>query len=196
MTNVHSASTLVQEEIFGPVLTVQTFRTPKEAVALANNTKYGLGASVWTENVGLALETAISIRAGAVWVNGHNMFDAAAGFGGYKESGYGREGGREGLHAYVKPKYMSEENTPNVTDAMRENERWGQSEMSIPSPRSRESIELLGSSGSDITIGSTTSSHELNSPHHIDRTPKMYVGGKQKRPDQGHVRPVLSPSGT
>ena len=177
------------------MLTVQTFRTPKEAVSLANNTKYGLGASVWTENVGLALETAISIRAGAVWVNGHNMFDAAAGFGGYKESGYGREGGREGLYAYVKPKYMSGKFRPNVTNAMVENERWGQGAMSIPSPRSKESIELLAcSGGSDITT--MTSSHEISSPHHIDRTPKMYVGGKQKRPDQGHVRPVLSPSGT
>jgi aldehyde dehydrogenase (NAD+) len=98
VTNVHSASTLVQEEIFGPVLTVQTFRTPKEAVSLANNTKYGLGASVWTENIGLALETAVSVKAGVVWVNGHNMFDAAAGFGGYRASGFGREGGREGLY--------------------------------------------------------------------------------------------------
>ena len=82
-------------QIFGPVLTVLTFRTPKEAIALANNTKFGLAASVWTENVNLALETAISIKAGACWVNAHNMFDAAAGFGGYRESGFGRDGGKE-----------------------------------------------------------------------------------------------------
>lgn len=82
-------------QIFGPVLTVLTFRTPKEAIALANNTKFGLAASVWTENLNLALETAISIKAGACWVNSHNMFDAAAGFGGYRESGFGRDGGKE-----------------------------------------------------------------------------------------------------
>lgn len=72
-----------------------TFRTPKEAIALANNTNYGLGASVWSENLSLCLEVAISLKAGAVWVNGHNLFDAAAGFGGYRESGYGRDGGKE-----------------------------------------------------------------------------------------------------
>lgn len=81
--------------MFGPVLTVLTFRTPKEAIALANNTRYGLAASVWSEEINVAMETAISIKAGAVWINGHNMFDAAAGFGGYRESGFGRDGGRE-----------------------------------------------------------------------------------------------------
>lgn len=82
-------------QVFGPVLTVLTFRTAKEAIALANNTRFGLGASVWTENMNLALETAISLKAGACWVNCHNLFDAAAGFGGYRESGYGRDGGKE-----------------------------------------------------------------------------------------------------
>lgn len=82
-------------QIFGPVLTVLTFRTPKEAIALANNTVFGLGASVWTENISLGLEVAISLKAGACWVNCHNMFDAAAGFGGYRESGFGRDGGKE-----------------------------------------------------------------------------------------------------
>lgn len=72
-----------------------TFRTPKEAIALANNTKFGLAASVWTESSALGLEVALSIKAGACWVNGHNMFDAAAGFGGYRESGFGRDGGKE-----------------------------------------------------------------------------------------------------
>ena len=82
-------------KVFGPVLTVLTFRTAKEGIALANNTNYGLGGSVWTENLSLALEVALSIKAGSVWVNGHNLFDAAAGFGGYRESGYGRDGGKE-----------------------------------------------------------------------------------------------------
>ena len=82
-------------QIFGPVLVALPFRTAKEAIALGNNTNYGLGGSVWTENVSLALEVAMSIKAGTIWVNAHNMFDAAAGFGGYKHSGYGRDGGKE-----------------------------------------------------------------------------------------------------
>ena len=82
-------------KVFGPVLTVLTFRTAKEGIALANNTNYGLGGSVWTENLSLALEVALSIKAGSLWVNGHNLFDAAAGFGGYRESGFGRDGGKE-----------------------------------------------------------------------------------------------------
>lgn len=82
-------------QIFGPVLVVLPFRTAKESVALGNNTTYGLAASVWTENVSLALEVAISLKAGTVWVNCHNLFDAAAGFGGYRQSGYGRDGGKE-----------------------------------------------------------------------------------------------------
>jgi aldehyde dehydrogenase (NAD+) len=97
---VEPASVLAREEIFGPVLVATTFRTPDEAVALANNTRYGLAASVWTENVNRALEVGARIKAGVVWINSTNMFDAAAGFGGYRESGFGREGGREGLYEY------------------------------------------------------------------------------------------------
>ncbi len=74
-----------------------TFRTPDESVALANNTPYGLAASVWTESINLALDIAPKLKAGVVWVNSTNLFDAAAGFGGYRESGFGREGGREGM---------------------------------------------------------------------------------------------------
>ena len=80
-----------------------TFRTPDEAIALANNTRYGLSASVWTENVNRALEFAARVKAGVVWINSTNLFDAAAGFGGYRESGFGREGGREGLAEYLAP---------------------------------------------------------------------------------------------
>ncbi|HMO06780.1 MAG TPA: aldehyde dehydrogenase family protein [Paracoccaceae bacterium] len=97
------ANPLMQDEIFGPVLVSCSFRTPEEAVALANNTRYGLAASIWTENVNLALDIAPKLRAGVVWVNGTNMFDAAAGFGGVKESGFGREGGPEGLRAWLRP---------------------------------------------------------------------------------------------
>ncbi len=101
-TNVSPAATIAQVEIFGPVLVSMTFRTPAEAVELANNTPYGLAASVWTENINLALDVAPKIKAGVVWINCTNLFDAASGFGGYRESGFGREGGKEGMWEYVK----------------------------------------------------------------------------------------------
>src|SRR5207253_6041890 len=101
-TNVSPSSTIAQMEIFGPVLVSMTFRTPAEAVALANNTRYGLAASVWSENINLALDVASKLKAGTVWINSTNLFDAASGFGGYRESGFGREGGKEGLYEYVR----------------------------------------------------------------------------------------------
>ena len=103
ITGLAPSDRLMQEEVFGPVLVSCTFRTPDEAVQLANNTRYGLAASVWTENLNLALGVAPRLVAGVVWVNGTNMFDAAAGFGGTRESGFGREGGWEGLAAYLRP---------------------------------------------------------------------------------------------
>ncbi len=102
-TGVEPASTLAEVEIFGPVAVAMTFRTPGEAVELANNTRYGLAASIWSENINLALDTAARVKAGVVWINCTNLFDAAAGFGGYRESGFGREGGREGLAEYLVP---------------------------------------------------------------------------------------------
>ena len=102
LTDVAPASTVAQVEIFGPVLVSMTFRTPAEAVALANNTRFGLAASVWSEDINLALDVARQVKAGVVWVNSTNLFDAASGFGGYRESGFGREGGREGLFEYVR----------------------------------------------------------------------------------------------
>src|SRR5258707_2181888 len=104
-TNVEPASTIAQVEIFGPVLVSMTFRTPAEAVQLANNTPYGLAASVWTENVNLALDVAPKLKCGVVSVNSTNLFDAACGFGGYRESGFGREGGREGFLDYLRPRF-------------------------------------------------------------------------------------------
>jgi len=101
-TNVAPAATIAQEEIFGPVLVSMTFRTPAEAVALANNTRYGLAASVWSEDINLALDVARKLKAGVVWINATNLFDASSEFGGYRESGFGREGGKEGLYEYVK----------------------------------------------------------------------------------------------
>ncbi len=106
LTDVQPASTVAREEIFGPVLSVMSFRTLHEAVELANNTAYGLAASVWSENINVALDVASRIKAGVVWVNGANQFDAACGFGGYRESGYGREGGREGLYEYLQPSWL------------------------------------------------------------------------------------------
>src|SRR5215218_2635207 len=108
-TNVQPSSTIAQVEIFGPVLVAMTFRTPSEAVALANNTTYGLAASVWSESINLALDIAPKIKAGVVWINSTNLFDAAAGFGGYRESGFGREGGREGMWEYLVPDRASPE---------------------------------------------------------------------------------------
>jgi aldehyde dehydrogenase (NAD+) len=100
-TGVTQAHRIAQEEIFGPVLSVLTFRTPDEAVAKANNTPYGLSAGVWTEKGSRILSMANQLRAGVVWANTFNRFDPTAPFGGYKESGFGREGGRHGLEAYL-----------------------------------------------------------------------------------------------
>src|SRR5712675_954459 len=111
-TNVHPTSVVAQQEIFGPVLAAMTFRTPAEAVELANNTAYGLAASVWSESVNVALQVASRIKAGVVWVNSTNLFDAASGFGGYKESGFGREGGREGMLEYLEPAWFK--NAPKL----------------------------------------------------------------------------------
>jgi len=153
LTDVQPSATLAQEEIFGPVLVSMTFRTPSEAVELANNSRYGLAASVWTENLNLALDVAPKLKAGTVWVNCSNQFDAAAGFGGYRESGFGREGGKEGLFEYVKPFWESRLSK----EPFQELPRFAPSE-AIP---------------------------EQGLPE-IDRTPKLYIGGRQVRPDSGY----------
>ncbi len=154
ITGLGPADPLMQEEIFGPVLVSTTFRTPTEAVALANNTRYGLAATIWTENVNLALDIAPKLAAGVVWINATNLFDAAAGFGGVRESGFGREGGWEGLGAYTRPKTQ------------------GRALARITPKRA--------SGGEDAGI---------------DRTPKLYVGGKQTRPDGGYSRAVAGRTG-
>jgi aldehyde dehydrogenase (NAD+) len=100
-TGVSQAHRIAREEIFGPVLSVLTFRTPGEAVEKANNTPYGLSAGVWTEKGSRILSMAAQLRAGVVWANTFNRFDPTSPFGGYKESGFGREGGRHGLEAYL-----------------------------------------------------------------------------------------------
>jgi len=162
LSNVHPASIVAQQEIFGPVLAAMTFRTPREAVELANNTVYGLASSVWSENLNVALEVAAQIKAGVVWVNSTNLFDAACGFGGYRESGYGREGGREGLVEYVEPKWFKHAPRLSATDQPAAPEPDDEMETSTPA---------------------------------IDRTVKLYIGGKQVRPDSGYSMEVRTQDG-
>ncbi|WP_298676477.1 aldehyde dehydrogenase family protein, partial [uncultured Lentibacter sp.] len=155
ITGLSPSSKLMQEEIFGPVLVATTFRTPAEAVSLANNTRYGLAATVWSENVNLALDIAPKLAAGVVWVNATNLFDAAAGFGGVRESGFGREGGWEGLAAYTKPKGRVKALSKTAPNA--------------------------GKGGPETGA--------------LDRTEKLYIGGKQARPDGGYSREVFAKTG-
>ena len=165
-TNVSPAATIAQVEIFGPVLVSMTFRTPAEAVELANNTPYGLAASVWTENINLALDVAPKIKAGVVWINCTNLFDAASGFGGYRESGFGREGGKEGMWEYLREQGAG----------------------------SREQVRSKSNTRSKArTTKERTAPGSLLPP--IDRTYKLFIGGAQVRPDQGYSRKILSPSG-
>jgi aldehyde dehydrogenase (NAD+) len=173
-TNVHPSSTIAQQEIFGPVLVSMTFRTPEEAVALANNTPYGLAASVWSENINLALDVAPKIKAGVVWINSTNLFDASAGFGGYRESGFGREGGREGMWEYLK---RSEERGTGSEGKDKDRARRG------AASKSRKA---------DASHDPRSSRH---APPPIDRTPKLFIGGKQARPDSGYSRKVLDAEG-
>ncbi|MFL6444416.1 MAG: aldehyde dehydrogenase family protein [Candidatus Sulfotelmatobacter sp.] len=161
LSNVHPTSIVAQQEIFGPVLAAMTFRTPNEAVELANNTVYGLASCVWSESINVALHVAAQIKAGVVWVNCTNMFDAACGFGGYRESGYGREGGREGLLEYLEPKWLK--HAPKLSAS--------------PAPAPLE-----------------PSQPQASAPV-IDRTVKLYIGGKQSRPDSGYSMEVRAADG-
>ena len=149
LTDVSPSDQVVQDEIFGPVLVSMTFRTPSEAVALANNSRYGLAASIWSENINMAMHLAPLVQAGIVWINCTNMMDAAAGFGGVKESGFGREGGKEGLYEYLQLKTTKTNSTKN------------------------KKAEKQASQTFEPVQG-------------MDKTPKMYVGGKQVRPDGGY----------
>ncbi|MGZ3215720.1 aldehyde dehydrogenase family protein [Paracoccus sp. T5] len=107
LKNIAPANPGMEQEIFGPIATLSTFRTADEAVELANNTRYGLAASVWSESATVATDLAARIKAGVVWINSANLFDAAAPFGGYRESGYGREGGRSGMLDYLAEALIS-----------------------------------------------------------------------------------------
>jgi aldehyde dehydrogenase (NAD+) len=162
LSNVHPTSIVAQQEIFGPVLAAMTFRTPKEAVELANNTVYGLAACIWSENINVALHVAAQLKAGVVWVNCTNLFDASCGFGGYRESGYGREGGKEGLLEYLRPSWFR--NIPDLPAAPH-----------------------LASAPAETEPATGTPA--------IDRTVKLYIGGKQTRPDSGYSMEVRSADG-
>ncbi|MBU4538521.1 MAG: aldehyde dehydrogenase family protein [Weeksellaceae bacterium] len=161
-TDVSTSSVIAQEEIFGPVLVAMSFRSHNEAVALANNSRYGLAASIWTENINLALDIAPKVKAGSVWINCTNQFDAAAGFGGYRESGFGREGGKEGLYEYMKPRIEDEFASQPIV------------------PKAEKSKDVKKTS---------------NTLAEIDRTTKMYIGGKQARPDGGYSTEIKNAFG-
>jgi len=162
LSNVHPSSVVAQQEIFGPVLAAMTFRTPREAVELANNTVYGLAACVWSESINVGLHVAAQLKAGVVWVNCTNLFDAACGFGGYRESGFGREGGREGLLEYLEPAWFK--GAPPIR----------------PTPLAIEQPPEPATDSQEPAI---------------DRTVKLYIGGKQARPDSGCSMAVLGADG-
>jgi aldehyde dehydrogenase (NAD+) len=181
-TNVSPATTIAQVEIFGPVLVSMTFRTPAEAVELANNTRYGLAASVWSDNINLALDVAPKLKAGSVWINCTNLFDASSGFGGYRESGFGREGGKEGLYEYVRPKWEAHETQLDGLHIVKD---------SISSHGSGSVQEEDEDTAlQDLAFGSSNGYLPA-----IDRTPKMFIGGKQARPDSGYSRDIYDPQG-
>jgi len=160
LTGVQPTSIVATEEIFGPVAVSMTFRIPEEAIQLANHTRYGLAASVWSETIGLALHVAAKLAAGVVWVNATNLFDASAGFGGKRESGFGREGGREGCYEYLKPKAWLG--------------------------------RKLRAAVAEPTLKPVAGEFAMPT---VDRTAKLYIGGKQARPDGNYNRNVLSPKG-
>ncbi|HSG47893.1 MAG TPA: aldehyde dehydrogenase family protein, partial [Longimicrobiales bacterium] len=162
-TGCSPASTLAQVEIFGPVVVLMTFRTPDESVELANDTRYGLAASLWTENVNLALHIAPRLKAGTVWVNCTNLFDAASGFGGYRESGFGREGGKEGLLEYLQLSRLKN----------------GKRDRPF-GPLPAEDSGVVSSSGG---LQDARKHPTAEGTPSVDRTAKLYVGGKQVRGD-------------
>ncbi|MBC7455540.1 MAG: aldehyde dehydrogenase family protein, partial [Massilia sp.] len=158
ITGASTSAAVAQAEVFGPVLVAMSFRTPAEAVQLANNTVYGLAACVWSESISLALDVAPQIKAGVVWINTANQFDAACGFGGYRESGFGREGGREGMLEYMTA--LSEDARPALP--------------MLPMFEARGEVK----------------SPVAGNPFGIDRTAKLYIGGKQARPDGAYSRAI------
>ena len=233
ITNVGPASELAQVEIFGPVLVSMPFRTPAEAVALANNTRYGLAASVWTQDIDQALDVARAIQAGTIWINSTNLFDASSGFGGYRESGWGREGGPEGLWEYLRPTApassapvaatpSSAAAAPDATGDIPGSTAAapGPGAAAAPAPGSAPGAsdaaaasdpgDAHGAPGASPTFGPGYAARAAVAPCFaaadgrapteseappIDRTPKLFIGGKQARPDSGYSRLVYAHNG-
>ncbi len=167
ITGASTSAGIAQTEVFGPVLVAMSFRTPVEAVQLANNTVYGLAACVWSESISLALDVAPQLKAGVVWINTANQFDAACGFGGYRESGFGREGGREGMLEYLTP--LAEDARP-------------------PAP-------LFPVTAASTVNADEDADADGEAPFALDRTVKLYIGGKQVRPDGAYSRAILGANG-
>ncbi len=231
-TNVHPSSVIAQEEVFGPVLAAMTFRTPSEAVELANNTAYGLAASVWSESVNVSLHVAARIKAGVVWVNSTNLFDAASGFGGYRESGFGREGGREGMREYLEPVWFrkaprlpllaasrpsgdatSLSHASEATTVLAAGRPAGGASSASQAPESTaepaagrpaspvpdaDDVAAVLARGAAALAEATAPAASREAPTvaglrdlpagngAVDRTVKLYIGGKQVRPDSGY----------
>lgn len=165
LSNLNTTNVAARDEIFGPVLSVLSFREQREAIAIANNTTYGLAGTIWSENINRALDVAPQIKAGVIWINTSNRFDASCGFGGYKESGMGREGGAEGMLDYLKPKqslYRSEAEVSSSAEATGE--------------------AYQAKNGKQVIPG-------------INQTAKLYIGGKQGRADSDNSLEVISPAG-
>ena len=178
LTDVSTANIVWREEIFGPVLAATSFRTLHEAVELANNTQYGLAATLYTENINRALELAVKLKAGVVWINTTNQLDAACGFGGIRESGFGREGGLEGM-----------------LDYLRERDAWSAPGADATPSGAQTAAARLERSGKMLADSLAADAPAVEAggerrPGLIDRTFKNFIGGKQTRPDGGLSRPV------
>jgi aldehyde dehydrogenase (NAD+) len=176
-TNVSPATTIAQVEIFGPILVAMTFRTPAEAVELANNTRYGLAASLWSENINLALDVAPKLKAGSVWINSTNLFDATSGFGGYRESGFGREGGKEGLYEYIRPAWENAVEQLQAPPHARHDQQTLTPQDPVPENETGSNVEAAPSLPA------------------IDRTPKLFIAGKQVRPDSNYSLTIYNLQG-
>jgi aldehyde dehydrogenase (NAD+) len=196
LTNVSPSATVVQQEIFGPVLVAMTFRTPAEAVELANNTTYGLAASIWSENINVALDVAAQVKAGVVWINATNLFDAACGFGGYRESGYGREGGKEGMYEYLEPACLHNElPAPSLPEPLSGSEFAPNSAAPVTGIDGQQALYVRDSDLVDDEPNILYTPSKLSIDRTIDRTIKLYINGKQTRPDSGYSYPVYAVSG-
>jgi len=183
LTDVSPANIVWREEVFGPVLAATSFRTLQEAVELANNTRYGLAATLYTENINRALELAVKLKAGVVWINTTNQLDAACGFGGIRESGFGREGGLEGMLDYLRERDAWIESVEAGSTATATSIQAQKPQAPLARSGRMLAATLAGDAPPAVAAAGPM-------PGHIDRTFKNYIGGKQSRPDGGLSRPI------